>query len=113
MTVPQTGIELDDIAEVSDFAQVTLQALAVRLERSSTFQEFIAREIELDELWRRLETGIKAAADDPAAQNSRSTLQAMFSLVWEAHDLAGEGRPIEAAARLREASALHEGIAAC
>ena len=111
--VPQTGIELDDIAEVSDFAQVTLQALAVRLERSSTFQEFIAREIELDELWRRLETGIKAAADDPAARNSRRILQEMFSLVWEAHDLAGEGRPTEAAARLREASALHEGIAAC
>jgi hypothetical protein len=111
--VPHIGIELDDIAEISDFAQATLQGLAVRLERSSTFQEFIAREIELDELWRRLETGLKAAADDPAAQTRRRTLQAMFSLVWEAHDLAGEERPTEAAARLREASALHEGIAAC
>jgi hypothetical protein len=107
--VSQVGIDLDDIAEISDFAQATLQALAVRLERSSTFQEFIAREIELDELWRRLDTGLKAAADDPATQNTRRTLEAMFGLVWEAHDLAGEGRPTEAAARLREASALRVG----
>jgi hypothetical protein len=109
LTVSQVGIELDDIAEVSDFTPATLQALAVRLERSSTFQEFIAREIELDELWRRVETGVKAAAEDPSAKQTRRTLEAMFGLVWQAHDLAGDGRTTEAAARLREASALLKG----
>ena len=102
----QVGIALDDIVDIGDFTDATLLALATRLERSSTFQEFIAREIELDELWRRLETGLKATADDPGALDVRRTLEAMFRLVWEAHDLAGEGRPSEAAARLRQASAL-------
>jgi hypothetical protein len=101
-----TGIALDDIVGITDFANPTLLALAERLERSSTFQEVIVREIELDELWRRLETGHKATADDPTARAPRRILEAMFGLVWEAHDLAGEGRPSEAAARLRTASAL-------
>jgi hypothetical protein len=102
----QVGIALDDIVEISDFASVTLLALAERLERSSTFQQLIAREIELDELWRRVDTGLKATADRAAARATRRTLEAMFGLVWEAHDLAGEGRPSEAAARLRAASGL-------
>jgi hypothetical protein len=105
-----TGIALDDIVDISDFANPTLLALAERLERSSTFQDFIAREIELDELWRRLETGLKATAEDPTARATRRTLEAMFGLVWEAHDLAGEGRPSDAAARLRVASALRAEV---
>jgi hypothetical protein len=105
--MPHTGIALDDIVEITDFANSTVLALAERLEGSQTFQEVIAREIELDELWRRLETGLKATADDPAARDLRRTLEAKFSLVWEAHDLAGAGRPVEAAAQLRAASALH------
>ncbi len=102
----QVGIALEDIVEIADFSTGTMLGLAGRLEQSSTFQEFIAREIELDELWRRLETGIKAIATDVAAQDRRTTLEAMFGLVWQAHDLAGAGRPADAAARLRQASSL-------
>lgn len=102
----QIGIALDDIVEIVDFSDATMLALAARLERSTAFQELIAREIELDELWRRVETGIKAVADDPAATNIRRSLHAIFELVWQAHDLAGAERPLEAAARLRQASTL-------
>jgi hypothetical protein len=102
----QVGIALDDIVEIADFSNATILALAVRLERSSAFQELIAREIELDELWRRVETGLKAIAADPAARATRRTLETLFGLVWEAHDLAGDGRPTDAAMRLRQASAL-------
>ena len=102
----QVGIALDDIVEIEDFSNATLHALATRLDGSSEFQMLIAREIEVDELWRRLETGIKDMADDATARTSRDTLDALFSLVWEAHDLVGEGRPAEAAERLRQASAL-------
>jgi hypothetical protein len=104
----QVGIALDDIADVADFSNETMLALATRLERSSAFQELIAREIELDELWRRVETGIKAVAEDPSAAELRRTLQAIFQLVWQAHDLAGIGEGSEAAARLREAATLRE-----
>jgi citrate synthase len=102
----QVGIALDDIVEIADFSNATMLALATRLERSSAFQELIAREIELDELWRRVETGVKALADDPHAADVRQTLLAIFDLVWQAHDLAGAEQPREAAARLRSAAVL-------
>jgi len=104
--MPQVGLALDDIVDVSDYSHATMVALATRLEQSSAFQQLIAREIELDELWRRLDTGLKDSAVDAASRSRHRTLEAMFALVWEAHDLAGEGRPIDAAARLRQASAL-------
>lgn len=105
-SMTQVGIALDDIVDVQDFSDATLLALAARLERSTAFQELIAREIELDELWRRVETGIKAVADDPSAASARRHLRAIFELVWQAHDLAGAEQPREAAARLRQASTL-------
>jgi hypothetical protein len=104
----QVGIALDDIVDIADFSNATMLALAARLDGSAAFQELIAREIELDELWRRLETGIKAVADDPSAADARKTLRAIFELVWQAHDLAGASQPREAAARLRQASTLRD-----
>jgi hypothetical protein len=106
VNVTQVGIALEDIVEIADFSNATMLALATRLEHSSAFQALIAREIELDELWRRLETGLKTIADDAAARATRTTLAAMFDLVWQAHDLAGAEQPLEAAARLRQACAL-------
>ena len=102
----QVGIALDDIVEIADFSNATMLALATRLEGSKAFQELIAREIELDELWRRVETRIKAVADDPSSSPERGTLRTIFELVWQAHDLAGAERPLEAATRLRQASTL-------
>jgi hypothetical protein len=99
----RTGIALDDIAEIDDFSDRTLLEIADRLERSTSFQQFIAREIELDEVFRRVETGIKAMADEPWRREERARLEVVFGLVTRAHDLAGEGKPLEAAARLREA----------
>src|SRR5579859_1262306 len=102
----QVGIALDDIVKIADFSDGTMLSLAARLDDSTAFQELIAREIELDELWRRVETGLKALADVPAADEPRATLTSIFTLVWQAHDLAGAEQPREAAARLREAAAL-------
>ena len=98
-----TGIALDDIAEIDDYSDRTLLEVADRLERSTTFQEYIAREIELDEVFRRVETGIKAIAGQASRREERARLEAVFGLVTQAHDLAGEGNPLEAAARLRDA----------
>jgi hypothetical protein len=103
----QVGIALDDIVEIADFSHTTILALATRLEHSSSFQSLIAREIELDELWRRLDTELKTTADDAGAGARRARLAAVFDLVWQAHDLAGEEQPLEAAARLRQACALN------
>ncbi len=104
----QVGIALDDIVDIGDYSNATMLALAARLERSTAFQELIAREIELDELWRRIETAIKAVADDPSTSEARKTLGTIFELVWQAHDLAGAEQPREAAARLRQAGTVRQ-----
>jgi hypothetical protein len=103
-----SGLTLDDVTDVEDFSPSTLLALVTRLESSTTFQEHIAREIELDEVWRRVETVLKAAREDPAGQAERGRLQALFDLVAAAHDLAGEGEPLAAADRLRQAINLQQ-----
>jgi 4,5-dihydroxyphthalate decarboxylase len=76
-----TGIALDDIAEIDDFSDRTLLEVADRLERSTTFQEYIAREIELDEVFRRVETGIKAMAGEASRHDERATLEVVVGLV--------------------------------
>ena len=100
------GIALDDIVEISDYSNSTILGLAARLDASTAFGQIIAREIELDELWRRVDTGRKDAADVPGADAERRVLETIFALVWQAHDLTGDGQAAAAAARLREASAL-------
>lgn len=106
----ELGIALDDIVEISDFSNTTMLTLAARLDVSTSFGEIIAREIELDELWRRVDTGRKDAADAPGADQERQVLEIIFALVWQAHDLTGEGQPAAAAARLREATGLRAAI---
>ena len=98
----EVAVGLEDVVAIADYSPATLLALAGRLERSASLQELIAREIELDEVWRRVETSLKDAQE----QTARRTLRAVFDLVAEAHDLAGEGKPLDAAARLRKAVTL-------
>jgi hypothetical protein len=42
-------------------------------------------------------------AGEASRHDERATLEVVFGLVIRAHDLAGEGKPREAAARLRDA----------
>jgi hypothetical protein len=100
------SLELDDITPIDDFSNETLLALAERLERSESFQEFIAREVELDEVWRRVETAMKAGAEEGMTTQAMSGLSQLFALVQEAHDLAGISKPLEASSKLRAAMTL-------
>lgn len=102
----EAGIGFDDIVEIADFSNATILGLAERLDGSTAFGQIIAREIELDELWRRVDTGRKDAADVSGADAERQVLERLFALVWQAHDLTGEGQAGAAARCLRQASAL-------
>lgn len=95
-------IDLNEMVSIDDFSNDTLMELAERLERSTTFQELLVREAELDEIYRRVETALidATSAND---EHSMHGLQRLFERVWEAHDLAAEGEPVEAARRLRMA----------
>ncbi|MFN0070758.1 MAG: hypothetical protein ACKVVP_04610 [Chloroflexota bacterium] len=95
-------IDLTQMISIDDFSNDTLIALADRLEKSTSFQELLVREAELDEIYRRVETAlIDATSQDD--KYSASGLQQLFQRVWEAHDLAAEGEPLEAARRIRQA----------
>jgi len=94
-------VELDDILQVENFSDLTIQALADRLQRSKSAEHCIYRETELDELWRLIDIAVRAG--DPDGLRDRETLREMRDLVHRAHDLVGmDGKPLEAAATLRE-----------
>jgi hypothetical protein len=95
-------IDLSEMVEINDFSNDTLIALAERLEQSNSFQELLVREAELDEIYRRVETALIDASSENDTRSSDG-LQHLFQRVWEAHDLAAEGEPKEAARRLRQA----------
>jgi hypothetical protein len=104
-----TMIDLNEMVEINDFSNDTLIALADRLEQSNSFQELLVREAELDEIYRRVETALIDASSEND-QHSRAGLQQLFQRVWEAHDLAAEGEPKEAARRLRQAMTGDTGL---
>jgi hypothetical protein len=99
-------MELADIAQIRDFSNETLLGLAGRLETSHGLQELILREVELDEVFRRVDSAARDARNDRSGLESSDMLQQVRTLVFEAHDLAGAGQPLEAARRLRAAMSL-------
>ena len=98
-------MEPTDLAQIPDFSNDVLLALAERLEHSHSFQELILREVELDEVYRRVDS----AASYAEGQEDRASIEALQqvrALVFAAHDLARDGKPLQAAKKLREAMSL-------
>lgn len=96
-------IDLTELMAIEDFSNDTLIQLADRLEQSKTFHELLVREAELDEIYRRVETAMIEARDRGEDKGFQAGLERIYQLVWQAHDLAAEGEPLEAAKRLRDA----------
>jgi hypothetical protein len=85
-------MNLDELHSVEDLSKATLLALSDRIARSTSEEQFIYRECEIDELWRLL--GPAHAPSDNVA---------LRAAVMEVHDLVGvDGDPKRAAERLRE-----------
>jgi hypothetical protein len=87
------------IVPVRDCSPETLQAVAERLEVSTTFEHLVYREAELDAIW-SLTGFFLAQTQDP----SREALVRLQEAAHQAHDLVGQKRPREAAALLRKFS---------
>ena len=95
-------MDLDEILPVENFSDLTIQMLADRMQRSTTFEHFVYRESEMDELWRLLDIAVRSG--DPDGLRDEEKLRSMRSIVHKAHDLVGmDGKPKEAAEVLREA----------
>ena len=64
----------------------------------------IHRELELDQVWSRVDTVIaNLRAEKPVDQERLAAVEKLAAYVYEAHDLAAEGEGKEAAGRLRTA----------
>ncbi len=97
----------DDICPVEDYSPGTLAVMIEALERSTTREHFVYREAELDDLWRVVDTALRAARRDTRERERALLLERLQAIAQEAHDLVGAAeRPNEAAARLREALSL-------
>jgi hypothetical protein len=97
----------EDVLAIFDFSNDTLLGIAERLESSDTFEDLIKREIELDQVWSRVDTVIaNLRADRTVNVDHLAAVEKMGALVYEAHDLAAEGLSKAAAERLREAMVL-------
>ena len=102
-------MERGDVFDIPDFSNDTLLALAERLEDSRTFQEQIIREVELDEVYRRVDSAVRTAQGQGDPQTI-AMLQTVRALVFEAHDLASVGKAIDAAKKLRAAMSLEPRV---
>jgi len=95
-------LDLDEVLPIENFSDLTIQMLADRLQRSTTVEQHIYRESEMDELWRLLDIAVRSG--DPDGVRSAARLAAMRDAVHRAHDLVGmDGKPKEAAEALRHA----------
>lgn len=99
---------------VADLRPASFEAIADRLVKSSTFEELVYRESEMDALFTLADIAVKdeeraraetlPASTDPTSVEVR--LRALRSLIFEAHDLSHDDRNTEAARVLRDAAEL-------
>jgi hypothetical protein len=93
------------VVPIDDFGNDTLLQLVERLEESSRFQHYIAREAELDDVWRHVEAALKSAEMDSPGGPKVEQLRRLLAATMQAHDLVAGGAPVEAARTLREVMA--------
>ena len=85
------------IVTVTDFSRETLRNLVAHLEVSTSFEHLVYREAELDAIWSI--TGFFLASENDLAK--RDALLQLHRVAHQAHDLVGQGRPMDAAGVLR------------
>ncbi|WP_233810221.1 hypothetical protein [Paraburkholderia sp. HP33-1] len=97
-------MNVDDIHTIEDYLPQTLRELIERVEKSSTFEQMIYRESEMDEVWRLLDNDIAASARQGSNTREVRNLVALRKLIVEAHDFIGnDGNTVDARDRLVKA----------
>ena len=91
----------DHLVPVEDFSEETLRNIVAHLEESTTFEQFVYRESELDEVCRLVEDALQGG-HGRADERQRARWQTIFEAARDAHDLVGTEDPDGAAERLRQ-----------
>ena len=97
---------LDRMHAVEDHSRATILALSEALEQSTSREQFVYREAELDDLWRIVSTALDLARNDTRRRDETAQLTDLLAVVQAAHDRVGsDENPRAAAALLRSATA--------
>jgi len=82
--------EADSVTPVEDLSLSTLIALIDRLRATETPNQFLCREIELDEAYLQADAEMRRAIDEQHGDEQREHATIILSHVLSAHDLLGE-----------------------
>lgn len=91
----------DHLVPVEDFSEETLHNIVAHLEVSTTFEHFVYRESELDEVCRLVDDALQGG-QGRVDEQQRARWQIIFDAARDAHDLVGVEEPERAAERLRQ-----------
>ena len=91
----------DHLVPVEDFSEATLRNIVAHLAISTTFEHFVYRESELDEVCRLVEDALRGGHGRADAEQ-RARWRVIFEAARDAHDLVGVEEPERAAERLRQ-----------
>lgn len=86
---------------IDDFSDETLRNIVAHLEESTTFEHFVYRESELDEVCRLVDDALRGG-QGRTDERQRARWQIVFEAARDAHDLVGVEEPARAAERLRQ-----------
>lgn len=88
----------DNLYAIDDYTETTLNELIERINISTTLEQLIYRECELDEVWRLLDGAVAIAKkEEPAAVEKLATLR---GFIHDAHDKIGDDMDTAAAVQL-------------
>jgi hypothetical protein len=99
--IPAQNPPIDEIMTIQDVSTDTLFTLVNRIELSTTIDHFFSRETELDEVWRHARADVDMAIRCGETKSTLLQLELVRDTIFEVHDLIGEGKSVEAAAKLR------------
>jgi len=100
----------DGIVRLDDLSLATLIALVDRLRETETPDQFLCREIELDEAYLEADSELRQVTDRGAQPDSLDRAKLIRALVIRAHDLLGESDIVAAVQELNKVIEMKIGL---
>ena len=100
----------DEIVSIDDLSLGTLIALVDRLRLTETPNQFLCREIEMDEAYLNADAELRQSTDEGAQAEALEPVKLIRSLVIQAHDFVGDSNISAAVDRLNQVIEMKIGL---